>query len=74
MSKSNTGLVIIDPHIDFLSEKGVVWDLVGDSVKENNSIENIERLFKAAKKNGFEVSSRPLLLPHRSPLAVRRNC
>ena len=33
--------------------------LVGDSVKENKTIENIERLFKAAKANGFEVFISP---------------
>jgi hypothetical protein len=33
--------------------------LVGDSVKENNTVENIERIFKAAKKNGFEVFISP---------------
>lgn len=59
MSKNNTGLVVIDPQNDVLSEKGLAWDLVGDSVKENNTVENIERLFKAAKKNGFEVFISP---------------
>ena len=29
-----TALLIIDPQNDFLSEGGVVWDLVGKGVKE----------------------------------------
>jgi len=33
--------------------------LVGNSVKENKTVENIERLLKAAKKNGFEVFISP---------------
>jgi nicotinamidase-related amidase len=59
INKNDTAVLIIDPQNDFLSEKGVTWKLVGDSVKENNTIENIERLFKAAKKNGFEVFISP---------------
>ena len=38
----DTALVVIDPQNDVLSEKGVSWSLVGDSVKENNTIANIE--------------------------------
>jgi hypothetical protein len=32
-----------------LSPKGVAWGVVGQSVTENNTIEHIEHLFKAAK-------------------------
>jgi len=59
INKKDTGLLVTDPQNDFLSEKGVTWQLVGDSVKENKTVENIERLFKAAKKNGFEVFISP---------------
>jgi len=38
---------------------GVTWELVGDSVKENKTVENIERIVKAAKHNGFEVFISP---------------
>ena len=46
---SRTALVIADPQIDFLSETGVSWALVGKSVTELNTVENIGRLFAAAK-------------------------
>ena len=59
IESKDTALLVTDAQNDFLSEKGVTWQLVGDSVKENNTIENIERLFKAAKKNGFEVFISP---------------
>jgi nicotinamidase-related amidase len=59
INKNDTAVLITDPQNDFLSEKGVTWKLVGDSVKENKTIENIERLFKAAKKNGFDVFISP---------------
>ena len=58
-NKSDTALVVIDPQNDVLSEKGVSWGLVGASVKENGTVENIERLFKAAKEQGFGVFISP---------------
>jgi nicotinamidase-related amidase len=57
--KSDTAVVVIDPQNDVLNETGVSWDLVGDSVKDNNTIENIEQVFKASKQNGFEVFISP---------------
>jgi len=59
IDKNNTALLVTDPQNDFLSEEGVTWELVGDSVKENKTIENIERLFVAAKENDFEVFISP---------------
>jgi nicotinamidase-related amidase len=49
LQKGRVALVVTDPQNDFLSPNGVAWGVVGQSVKENNTIENIERLFKAAK-------------------------
>lgn len=64
-TKSDTALVVIDPQNDVLSEKGVSWPLVGDSVKENGTVENIRRLFEAAKGRGFGVFVSPhYLYPH----------
>ena len=59
INQNDTAVVITDPQNDFLSEKGVTWELVGDSVKENKTVENIERILKAAKANGFEVFISP---------------
>ena len=42
ITKHDTALLVIDPPNDFLSEKGATWQLVGESVKENRTIENIE--------------------------------
>jgi nicotinamidase-related amidase len=55
----DTALVIIDPQNDVLSEHGVSWPLVGESVKENNTVENIARLFQAAKERDFGVFISP---------------
>lgn len=59
INQNDTAIVVIDPQNDVLSEKGVSWDLVGDSVKENKTVENIERIFKGAKQRGFEVFISP---------------
>ena len=59
IDKSDTAVVITDPQNDFLSEDGVTWGLVGANVVENNTRENIERLFKATKANDFEVFISP---------------
>src|SRR4051794_17858639 len=64
-SKADTALVVIDPQNDVLSEKGVSWGLVGASVRENGTVENLERLFEAAKAQGFGVFISPhYLYPH----------
>ncbi len=59
INKNDTAVLVTDPQNDFLSEQGVTWQLVGDSVTENKTVENIERLFQAAKSNGFEVFISP---------------
>ncbi|HUE13139.1 MAG TPA: cysteine hydrolase [Planctomycetaceae bacterium] len=58
-NKSDTALVVIDPQNDVLSEKGVSWSLVGQSVKENNTVEHLAHLFTAAKDRDFAVFVSP---------------
>ncbi len=59
VNRDNTALLITDPQIDFLSPEGVMWDLVGESVTENKTVENIEALFKAAKENEIRIFISP---------------
>jgi len=56
---NRTALLITDPQNDFLSPKGVTWGVVGKSVTDNNTVENIESLFKAAKTNDIPVFVSP---------------
>lgn len=56
---SDTALVVIDPQNDVLSESGISWDMVGASVRENGTVANIERLFRAAKGRSFGVFVSP---------------
>ncbi len=65
LNNEDTALVVIDPQNDVLSEAGVSWGLVGASVRENDTVENLERLFKAAKGRGYGVFISPhYLYPH----------
>lgn len=54
-----TALVISDPQVDFLSPKGVTWGVVGKSVTQHNTVENVGCLFKAAKAAGITVAISP---------------
>jgi nicotinamidase-related amidase len=64
-NKTDTALVVIDPQNDVLSETGVSWSLVADSIKQNNTVENLARLFAAAKAGDFGVFISPhYLYPH----------
>lgn len=56
---TDTALVVIDPQNDVLSEQGISWGMVGDSIKENNTVENLSRLFAAAKESRFPVFISP---------------
>ena len=59
LQRTDTAVVFIDPQNDVLSEKGANWGAVGASVTENHTVENMERIFKAAKANGYEVFISP---------------
>jgi nicotinamidase-related amidase len=54
-----TAVLITDPQNDFLSPEGVTWGVVGKSVTENNTVANIESLFKTAKANDMPVFVSP---------------
>lgn len=60
-----TALLVTDPQNDFLSPEGVTWGLVGENVVENNTVENIETLFRLAKDHGMPVFVSPhYYFPH----------
>ncbi|MBG6218925.1 nicotinamidase-related amidase [Arthrobacter sp. CAN_A6] len=51
--------MLTDPQNDFLSPDGVTWELVGNSVRENNTVEHIDQLLAAAKTAGYKVFISP---------------
>jgi nicotinamidase-related amidase len=58
-NKSTTAVVFIDPQNDVLSEKGSSWGAVGASVTENKTVENMDRIFRAAKEREYGVFISP---------------
>ncbi len=56
---SNTALLITDPQNDFLSPDGVAWGVVGENVEANNTVDNIDTLFRLAKAHGIPVFVSP---------------
>jgi nicotinamidase-related amidase len=59
ISSSDTAVVFTDPQNEVLDESGLAWPLVRESIHENNTVENMERIFKGAKASGFEVFISP---------------
>ena len=51
--RTETAVVFIDPQVDVLSKNGKNWGAVGASVTENKTVENMLRIFKAAKSAKF---------------------
>lgn len=57
--KGQFAVVVTDPQNDFLNPKGVAWGVVGQSVTENNTVENIDSLFKTARNAGIPIFVSP---------------
>lgn len=60
LNNKEAALVVVDPQIDFLSPQGIGWEVFKDSIIENNTVENLETLFKLAK----EVQIPVFISPH----------
>ena len=50
-----TGLVMIDPYNDFISEGGKVWDRLKAIAEANDCVPNLERVLTAARESGVRV-------------------
>ncbi len=59
LNHKRAALVVTDPQVDFLSPKGVTWGVVGKSVEQHGTVNNIGRLFTAAKSTGMTVAISP---------------
>ncbi|WP_026318760.1 cysteine hydrolase [Amorphus coralli] len=59
LTKGRAALLVVDPQIDFLSPDGVTWGVVGQSVTEHNVVDNLGRLFRAAKAADMPVVISP---------------
>ncbi len=59
VTPGSTAVVITDPQVDFLSEDGVIWGIVGPSVEKNNTVANLKKLLEAAHASGTPVFVSP---------------
>jgi len=59
--KSRTAVLITDPQNDFLSPDGKLYKLLADNLKSLDTIDNIEKLMKTAKKSGVALAVDPLV-------------
>ena len=50
-----TGLVMIDPYNDFISEGGKVWDRLKPIAEANHCVPNLERVLTSARASGIRV-------------------
>ena len=59
ITAGDTAIVITDPQNDFLSPEGVTWGVVGKNITENDTVENLEALFRVANDTGMPVFVSP---------------
>ncbi len=59
LEAGRTAIVITDPQNDFLSPDGVAWGVVGESVTENGTVDNIHALFETARDLNVPVFVSP---------------
>ncbi|MEQ8484658.1 MAG: isochorismatase family protein [Pseudomonadales bacterium] len=59
ITPADTAIVITDPQNDFLSPDGVTWGVVGQSITENGTVENLEALFQVAEQTGMPLFVSP---------------
>jgi len=55
MNKDITGLVVIDPYNDFISEGGKLWHRLRSVAETNNCVPNMQRILSAARASGIRV-------------------
>lgn len=61
LDKARTAVLITDPQNDFLHPSGKLYPLLESNLKELGTINNIEKLMKAAKKNDMSLAVDPLV-------------
>jgi nicotinamidase-related amidase len=54
-SKELTGLVVIDPYNDFISEGGKVWDRLKGVAEANGCVPHMRQVLDAAREAGIRV-------------------
>ena len=53
--KEITGLILIDPYNDFISEGGKIWDRIKGVAEGNQCVPHMMQVLEAARKSGIRV-------------------
>ena len=53
--KESTGLVVIDPYNDFISEGGKIWSRIQTVAEANNCVPHMAQVLNATRKAGLRV-------------------
>lgn len=59
LERGRSALVVTDPQNDFLDPAGKAYGLFADNLRALDTVENLERLFRAARKGGTPVFVSP---------------
>jgi ureidoacrylate peracid hydrolase len=54
-NKDITGLLVVDPYNDFISEGGKIWDRIKTVAEANQCVPNMLRVLKAARQTKLRV-------------------
>ena len=57
--KDLTGLLVVDPYNDFISEGGILWPLVKEIAEAVHCVPNMLTILKAARAAGVRVFFAP---------------
>jgi ureidoacrylate peracid hydrolase len=57
--KDLTGLLVVDPYNDFISEGGILWPLVKEIAEAVHCVPNMSAVLKAARAAGLKVFFAP---------------
>lgn len=65
LDKQHTALVLADMQNEFLTEGGIYYPMIKDSLSEHNVPDHLEELLRSAKENGIPVIHSPhYFYPH----------
>jgi nicotinamidase-related amidase len=53
--KEITGLLVIDPYNDFISEGGKIWDRIKGVAEANQCVLHMEQVLRASRKAGLRI-------------------
>lgn len=59
-ASDRTGLLLVDPYNDFLSEGGKLWPLVKPIAEEHRLLDNLRKIVAAARAAGLQL----FIVPH----------